>query len=121
MTAHEDAMRELDAQGAFSRAPWVREAMSAVRREAFVPAVIRRDVGDVYPRVDRHTDPAGWAAVVHGRGPVVTRVDDGANGAHGEVATSSISDRLAVATRTRPVPGGCRPPWGCAPCACRWG
>ncbi|MEU0936199.1 hypothetical protein [Embleya sp. NPDC005971] len=121
MTAHEDAMHELDAQGAFSRAPWVREAMSAVRREAFVPAVIRRDVGDVYPRVDRHTDPAGWAAVVHGRGPVVTRVDDGANGAHGEVATSSISDRLAVATRTRPVPGRCRPPRGCAPCACRWG
>ncbi|WP_331767676.1 protein-L-isoaspartate(D-aspartate) O-methyltransferase [Embleya sp. NBC_00896] len=96
MTGHADAMRRLDAAGAFSGAPWVREAMNAVRREAFVPDVIWRDDGDLYTRVDRRTDPAGWAAVVGGRGPVVTQVDDGADAEHGEVATSSVSDRLAV-------------------------
>ncbi|WP_439678501.1 rRNA adenine N-6-methyltransferase family protein [Embleya sp. MST-111070] len=98
MTAHEDALRELGAQGAFSDAPWIREAMDAVRREAFAPEVIWRDDGDVYTRVDRHTDPAGWSAIVDGRGPVVTQVDDGADTEHGETATSSISDRLAVAS-----------------------
>ncbi|MGW1992788.1 hypothetical protein [Embleya sp. NPDC001921] len=90
-------MRELDALGAFSGAPWVRAAMSAVRREDFAPDVIWRDDGDVYTRVNRRTDPAGWSAVVDGRGPVVTRIDDGVDADHGEVATSSISDRLAVA------------------------
>ncbi|WP_331772211.1 protein-L-isoaspartate O-methyltransferase (plasmid) [Embleya sp. NBC_00888] len=97
MSRHEAALRELDAAGAFSGAPWIREAMDAVRREAFVPDVIWRDDGDVYTRVDRRTDPAGWSAVVDGRGPVVTQVDDGVGAEHGEVATSSISDRLAVA------------------------
>jgi protein-L-isoaspartate O-methyltransferase len=96
VSGHDEAMRDLDAAGAFSGAAWVREAMEAVRREAFAPEVIWRDDGDVYTRVYRRTDPAGWSAVVHGRGPVVTQVDDGIDAERGEVATSSISDRLAV-------------------------
>ncbi|TDC26417.1 methyltransferase domain-containing protein [Streptomyces sp. 8K308] len=58
------------------------DAVAAVDRAAFIP--------DVCPGLDRAADEAEWLAAVYSDRPVVTQVDDGAEGGPG-VPTSSSS------------------------------
>ncbi|MFI8251494.1 protein-L-isoaspartate O-methyltransferase [Kitasatospora sp. NPDC085930] len=82
----------MEARGAWpERAPWLREAVSALPRDWFAPERLWRWDGDAYVAVERWADPQGWAGELYAdqSAAAVTQVSEG-------LASSSLSAQGVV-------------------------
>ncbi|WP_033825564.1 methyltransferase domain-containing protein [Kitasatospora sp. MBT63] len=81
------------ARGAWpERSPWIREAVAALPRDRFAPALLWRWDGHRWAALDRAADPDGWAGELYGDPDTaaITQLT-------GDLPTSSLSCQAVVA------------------------
>ncbi|WP_161624821.1 methyltransferase domain-containing protein [Streptomyces spectabilis] len=90
--------QQLDEQGYFAGAAWLRPLFQSVPREAFVPDGVWLEETDAHQRwifLDRRQDTRAWANAVYApHRPLITQLDDGRTPPTGPAAgdfTSSVS------------------------------